>query len=120
MGISFGDGRWYDEEHQFTADSHQQQREPLRLTITPHMNAGEGEFDTPLTSEEQQSYSQKYSPQDNYDYDMQGFHNYNHDFQPGPGQHYPDTSKKPNHPTSSNESIYSGGEHEGGQWQQNQ
>ncbi len=41
MGISFGDGRWYDNEYEQVADRHQQQ--PLRLTITPHMDAGESE-----------------------------------------------------------------------------
>jgi len=51
---------------------------------------------------------------------MQGFHKYNPDFQPGEGQHYPDTFKKPNHPTFSNESIYHGGKYEGGQWQKNE
>jgi len=41
VGISFGDGRWYDNEYEQVADRHQQQ--PLRLTITPHMDAGESE-----------------------------------------------------------------------------
>jgi broad specificity phosphatase PhoE len=96
-----------------------QKREPLRVTITPHMQAGESEFDTPLNEQEQESYSKKYGLDANRDYDMQGFHKYNPDFTPGEGQHYPDTYKKPNHPTFSNESIYHGGKYEGGQWQQN-
>jgi len=94
-------------------------KERLKVTITPHMNAGEGEFDTPLNKEEQESYARKYGPDANLDYDMQGFHKYSPDFTPGSGQHFPDTYKKPNHPTFSNESIYSGGEHEGGQWEKN-
>src|SRR5260370_21756881 len=41
MGISFGDGRWFDNEYEQVGDRHKQQ--PLRLTITPHMDAGESE-----------------------------------------------------------------------------
>src|SRR6266853_2284502 len=80
-------------------------KERLKVTITPHMNAGEGEFDTPLNKEGQESYARIYGPDANLDYDMQGFHKYSPDFTPGSGQHFPDTYKKPNHPTFSNESI---------------
>lgn len=52
---------------------------------------------------------------DNRDYDMRGA------FQSGVTQaangHYPDTYKKPNHPTFSDQSQYSGVDgHQGGQW----
>jgi hypothetical protein len=54
---------------------------------------------------------------ENYDYDMKAFRRDNPDAKMGPGQHYPDTYKKPNHPTFSDESIYHGkGGAEGGHW----
>lgn len=55
--------------------------------------------------------------QDLYDYDLQGA------FKAGAGQsanmHFPDTFKKPNHPTFSSESIYNGADGQyGGSWTQ--
>lgn len=48
---------------------------------------------------------------DEQDYDMEGYYNslkYNDkDYKPGQGMHLPDTFKKPNHPTFSEESMYS-------------
>lgn len=43
-----------------------------------------------------------------YDYDYSGFYMNNPDATVADGQHYPDTYKKPNHPTFSDESIYNG------------
>jgi hypothetical protein len=59
--------------------------------------------------------------QDTYDYDMRGYFingGYNQDLS---GAHLPDTYKKPNHPTFSDQSIYSGVESPlgtlvGGKW----
>ena len=45
MGISTSDGKYFEDEFDFHA-ANQPQREPLRLTITPHMNAGEDNQDT--------------------------------------------------------------------------
>lgn len=57
---------------------------------------------------------------DHPDYDMEGFLRDNPGFVAGPGQHYPDTYKLPNHPTFSNESKYHGKDGaEGGQWEKN-
>jgi hypothetical protein len=47
---------------------------------------------------------------------MRGFHKDNPDFVTAPGKHFPDTYKKPNHPTFSDESKYHGGKYEGGHW----
>jgi hypothetical protein len=77
-------------------------------------------YDTPLTDEEEKQYqawSQEHGNPGTSDYDMRGF------WKSGEAQadngHYPDTFKKPNHPTFSDESMYSGknGE-EGGHWEQ--
>lgn len=75
-------------------------------------------FTTPLSPEEQDKYGKKYSPQDSTDYDMQGFFKANPDVDPHTdGTHYPDTYKKPNHPTFSDESQYNGVDgNEGGTW----
>lgn len=50
------------------------------------------------------------------DYDMRGFY-MSGDNQGGNG-HFPDTYKKPNHPTFSTESKYSNEDHQGGEWVQ--
>lgn len=75
-------------------------------------------YDTQLTPEEQADYSTKYSPEDSNDYDMQGYYKDNPDVGPNTdGAHYPDTYKKPNHPTFSDESKYHGmNGNEGGTW----
>lgn len=88
-------------------------------------------FNTALTPQEEADYklwlvSQSQArgrdmSQDNYDYDMRGY------FKAGSGLdgvegHFPDTFKKPNHPTFSNESVYHGvgdgrgGRYVGGAW----
>jgi hypothetical protein len=52
------------------------------------------------------------------DYDYEAWQRANPDAVMAPGQHYPDTYKRPNHPTFSNESMYHGqGGAEGGQWE---
>lgn len=75
-------------------------------------------YDTPLTPEQQTEFSKKYSPQDTHDYDMQGFYQDNPNVDPHTdGTHYPDTYKKPNHPTFSDESQYNGvAGNQGGTW----
>jgi hypothetical protein len=60
------------------------------------------------------------SGDENYDYDMDAWRRANPGVQMGPGQHYPDTYKKPNHPTFSDQSMYHGqGGAEGGHWDTN-
>jgi hypothetical protein len=49
-----------------------------------------------------------------YDYDMQGA--WKNGFRPDENLHFPDKYKKPNHPSFSNESIYSNPNFEGGKW----
>ena len=76
-------------------------------------------FNTKLNDEEEAAY-QKWATEngrggDTYDYDMRGA------WKEGAGQsengHFPDTYKKPNHPTFSDESKYHGKEgRTGGKW----
>jgi hypothetical protein len=72
-------------------------------------------FDTPLSPQEEQAFQQWFSknkqsgathPQDTgHDYDLRGA--FKAGVKPGADTHWPDTFKKPNHPTFSDESIYS-------------
>lgn len=66
-------------------------------------------FDTPLSHEDEvkfQTWKAQHAPNDSgEDYDFRGA--YKAGLQPGPDQHWLDTYKKPNHPTFSDESIYS-------------
>lgn len=76
-------------------------------------------YNTVLTPEEEAAYQawaqQNSLMQDVYDYDMRGF--YKSGESQSENAHFPDTYKKPNHPTFSNESIYNGIDgHQGGQW----
>jgi hypothetical protein len=82
------------------------------------------EYDTKLTPEEERVFLQWAQEQsklagrnvlmDLGDYDLKGYwKEYGNEHKLG---HGPDKFKKPNHPTFSNESIYSGKEHEGGFW----
>jgi hypothetical protein len=74
------------------------------------------EFNTKLTPKEQEGYSKRFSDKDREDYDMQGWYKENKD-NDGHTGHYPDKYKKPNHPTFSDESIYSGKDgYTGGHW----
>lgn len=78
-----------------------------------HDEAGFGEapqnFDTPLSSSEETSFQQwksKYAPQDSgADYDLRGAYKAGRQPDAETG-HWPDTFKKPNHPTFSVESKY--------------
>lgn len=66
-------------------------------------------FDTPLSPDDEkkfQAWKQQNAPQDSgEDYDFRGA--FKAGLTPGPDQHWRDTYKKPNHPTFSDESIYS-------------
>lgn len=75
-------------------------------------------YDTPLTQDQQTAYSKKFSPEDSTDYDMKGYFQDHPDADPHTdGTHYPDTYKKPNHPTFSDESQYNGvAGNQGGTW----
>jgi len=65
-------------------------------------------FDTPLSSTEEisfQKWKSQYGPNDSGDdYDLRGA--YKAGLTPNDNGHWPDTFKKPNHPTFSDESIY--------------
>jgi hypothetical protein len=80
------------------------------------------QYNTPLTAQEQADYNTKFKSSDSYDYDMQGWYKANPNADPnGAGVHYPDTFKKPNHPTFSDQSKYNGVDgNQGGQWIQQQ
>src|SRR6266849_6500039 len=77
-----------------------------------------GNYDTQLTPEQETTYGQRYGSDAANDYDMRGYFKANPDVMPNAeGQHYPDTYKKPNHPTFSDESIYHGqAGNQGGTW----
>lgn len=82
-------------------------------------------YDTPLSPEEESLYSKMYSEDDSRDYDMKGYFKDILLDNPdkganAPGEHYPDTYKKPWHPTFSDESMYHGvAGNEGGNWGRN-
>lgn len=65
-------------------------------------------YDTPLTADQEAEYTKVYSPNDSYDYDMKGYFADTGKTPNSEGQHYPDTYKKPWHPTFSDESMYHG------------
>lgn len=75
-------------------------------------------YDTPLTADQELDYSSKFGKDANYDYDMKGYYSDNPGVNPNTdGQHYPDTYKKPWHPTFSDESMYNGvAGNQGGSW----
>lgn len=56
------------------------------------------------------------TPLETKDYDYDAWQKANPGVQMAPGQHYPDTFKLPNHMTFSDESMYHGGENQGGHW----
>lgn len=78
------------------------------------------QFNTKLSPTDEakyQAWAQKLGAQGNtYDYDLRGA------FKSGAGQaangHFPDTFKKPNHPTFSDQSRYSTQDTPGGKWEQ--
>ena len=76
-------------------------------------------YDTPLTPDEEkkfQSWKRKYAPRDSgQDYDLRGA--YKEGLKPDPKTgHWPDTYKKPNHPTFSDQSKYASPRNPGGHW----
>lgn len=83
-----------------------------------------GKYDTQLPDDEEkrfQAWKQIYAPKDSgADYDLRGA--YRAGLKPDPNTgHWPDTYKKPNHPTFSNESIYAKDRPDlAGRWEGNQ
>ncbi len=77
-----------------------------------------GKYNTLLSPEEEAAYQQQYpNPRDTYDYDMRGA--FKQGIMPAENGHYPDTFKKPNHPTFSDQSMYHGMDGNfGGSWMQ--
>jgi hypothetical protein len=84
-------------------------------------------YNTALTSDQEQQYQQWLQAQsaqnnrdmsgDAYDYDLRGA--FLNDAGAAANGHYPDTFKKPNHPTFSDQSQYSGADgYVGGHWSQ--
>lgn len=90
------------------------QSKPRSLGLLHHPDMT-NQFNTSLTPEQLIAYRLMYSPQDSYDYDMMGAFKANVG-QAGNG-HYPDTYKKPNHPTFSDQSQYSNPQQLGGSWE---
>lgn len=75
-------------------------------------------FNTKLTDKEEAAY-QKWAAEngrqnDAYDYDMRGA--WKEGVDQSENGHFPDTYKKPNHPTFSDESKYSDKDNKGGKW----
>lgn len=82
-----------------------------------------GGFDTKLSPDEEaqyQAWKQKYAPNDSgADYDLRGA--YKAGLTPDATGHWPDTYKKPNHPTFSDESVYAAANPaKAGHWQAGQ
>ena len=82
------------------------------------------QYNTQLDPEEEQRYhdwaAQNHREGDTYDYDMRGAWKQGIEGDPRTG-HYPDTYKKPNHPTFSDESQYDGsGGRRGGHWEEDE
>jgi len=78
-----------------------------------------GAYDTRLSPSDEkalQAWKKQYAPDDSGgDYDLRGA--YKAGLKPDPQNgHWPDTFKKPNHPTFSEESQYHGKEYRGGRW----
>ncbi len=87
----------------------------------PSLLMADKQYDTKLSDKDEeafQSWAQANGrTQDTADYDMRGWWKENKD-KPAPaaGQHFTDKYKKPNHPTFSDESVYSKGATTGGKW----
>lgn len=89
----------------------------------PQHNGMTAFFNTPIPANKQKQYEQwkqKVGPNDpNFNYDYQGAF-IGGATRSGDNNHFPDTYKKPNHPTFSTESKYSGSSgFTGGNWQKN-
>jgi hypothetical protein len=82
---------------------------PNALADPPNSLAFWSQYETRLAPDEEeafQTWKQRYAPKDSgIDYDLRGA--FKAGLAPGKDGHWPDTFKKPNHPTFSNESIYS-------------
>lgn len=75
------------------------------------------DYETKLTPDLEDKYNQKFGPEDSKDYDMRGWLQANPNADPNAsGVHYPDTFKKPNHPTFSDQSMYHSPDTQGGKW----
>lgn len=77
------------------------------------------QYNTELSDEDEKGYQkwakEKGRTKDDYDYDMRGA--WKEGVQQSENGHFPDTYKKPNHPTFSDESKYHGKDgNEGGKW----
>lgn len=74
-------------------------------------------YDTPLAADQEQEYSKNYGADASHDYDMRGYYAATGKTPNSEGEHYPDTYKKPWHPTFSDESQYHGAAgNQGGSW----
>ena len=75
-----------------------------------------GSFNTPISPDEEAAFQKWAGPRagDLSDYDLRGA--WKAGATASPNGHLPDTFKKPNHPTFSNESKYSGEQTPGGEW----
>jgi hypothetical protein len=105
----------------FEDDSHfaAYQWDPKTFAPTDSLNTTQASpYDTKLSPEDELKYSGKFGPDASRDYDMRGYFQANPDVQPNAeGVHYPDTYKKPNHMTFSDESVYHGKDgNQGGSW----
>jgi broad specificity phosphatase PhoE len=110
--VSTHDGKVYEDSTAYWLD------QPIEQDGAEDKLDYTNKHNTPLEPDEQKEYDKKFSPRDSYDYDMQGWFKANKD-QPvhEGGEHYPDTYKKPNHPTFSDESQYHDNvEYKGGHW----
>src|SRR5258705_8910747 len=124
MGIGVSDGTNYADMGEWVA--HTTSGVPInpesgrpRVNITKDEDPLNytGNYNTSLSPTEQADYDTKFSKGDSYDYDMQGWYKANPDVSPNAeGVHYPDTFKKPNHPTFSDQSQYATDEFQPGSW----
>jgi hypothetical protein len=102
----------------------QQEKRPLLLSHPPsaeRIDPKGSQYETRLSPEEEsqfQSWKQRFAPNDSgEDYDLRGA--FKAGVTPGKDGHWPDTFKKPNHPTFSDESRHATGDNanKAGRWQ---
>lgn len=93
-------------------------RRELEAAFRQQANDMTGQYNTLLAPAEEADFLKAYpDSRDWRDYDMRGA--FKQGIQPGENGHFPDTFKKPNHPTFSNESVYHGKDGNfGGSWMQ--
>lgn len=133
MTIGTADGKYYEDDFEHSlAASGLHDKDKVAVDITPTVKEPKERIDQGFDEIKQGIDKGIVDPQgknaiklsqndENSDYDMEAFRRNNPDAVVAPGQHYPDTYKKPNHPTFSNESIYHGKEGaEGGKWEKNE